>query len=91
VTNQASAITLALVVGCNPLGPSEPAFPRQDAIRKATEQARQSAPELGIQDARVDNVTAELITLAEASRRFRRSLTPHHTSNRPVRRATRSP
>jgi hypothetical protein len=65
----AIAITLALVVGCNPLRPSEPAFSRQDAIRRATQQAQGSAPELDLRDARIDDVTAELITLAEVDQR----------------------
>ena len=68
-TGLAPTITLVLVVGCGLMRPSGPGFSRQDAIRTATEQAKQSAPELGIQDARVDDVTPELITLAETDRR----------------------
>jgi hypothetical protein len=46
-----------------------PAFPREDAIRKATEHARQGAPELDLQDARIVSATAELTTLGEVDRR----------------------
>ncbi|MGB8645516.1 MAG: hypothetical protein WCF84_09780 [Anaerolineae bacterium] len=41
-----------------------------EAIRRARDAAPQSSPEIGIQEARVDTITAELITLAEADRRF---------------------
>lgn len=43
---------------------------RGEVIRRATEDTQRSAPEMGIQEARIDAVEAELITLTEADRRM---------------------
>jgi hypothetical protein len=56
--------------GCDRSPGAGPPFPRATAIQKATEDARGSAPELGIQEVRIDAVTAELVTLGEVDRRF---------------------
>ncbi len=48
----------------------QPGFSREDAIKRATESAAQSAPEVSILEVRIDSVAAELITLGEADRRM---------------------
>lgn len=50
-------------------GPSAALFSREQAIAKATEEARLSDPGLGIQEARIDGAEAELMTLGEADKR----------------------
>lgn len=50
--------------------PAAAAFTREQAIATAREDALRSAPEVGITEARIDSVEAELITLKEADRRF---------------------
>ncbi len=47
----------------------QPAFTRDQAITRARAGAAQSAPELGILEARVERVSAEVITRAELARR----------------------
>ncbi len=57
----------ALALAC---GQPQPAFSRNDAIQRARESARQSVPELFILEARIDEVTAELVPLQEVDRRM---------------------
>lgn len=63
-------LVATVVSGCGTAQVPATAFSRDAAIQRATLAARQSAPEVGILEARVDSVTAELITLAEADRRM---------------------
>ncbi len=43
------------------------AFTKEQAIERASRLAKMGMPEVGMLEARVDSVTAELITLAEAN------------------------
>ncbi len=60
---------VTLVYGCSSFS-SQPAFSKDQAIQRATNDAKQSMPEYAPLETRIDNVTAELITLAEADKRF---------------------
>lgn len=46
----------------------QPAFSRERAIARAREMATQSRPEVGMTEARIDEVTAELMTMSRAYR-----------------------
>lgn len=59
-------LLVCFLMGCA----SAPAFFREQAIARATDAARQSAPEVGILEARIDNITAELTTLRDADARL---------------------
>jgi hypothetical protein len=45
-------------------------FSCEEALHRAAEASRQSEPEMGIQQARMDSLRAELMTYAEADRRL---------------------
>ncbi len=61
---------LLLLLGCQQLGKVEPPFSHADAIKRATQAAANSAPEVGMLEARIDGVTAELVTLEAADRQL---------------------
>ncbi len=61
---------LAWLVGCAAPTATPLPFSKEQAISRATQEAKQSVPEVGIQQARIDSVTAELITLGEADSRL---------------------
>ncbi len=65
----AVALSLAMIPGCGPAA-AGPTLSRDQVIKKAAEDARRSVPEVGIREARVDRVEAELLTLEEVARRF---------------------
>lgn len=53
------ASALAAVSACGPAA-TQPTFTKEQIIQKATEDARRSRPELGMQEAQIDEVTAQL-------------------------------
>ncbi len=64
---------LVLSFACAPpeaAGTPAPRFTREQAIAKATRDAKQTRPSLGIIEVRVDEVDAELVTFGEAHRRL---------------------
>jgi uncharacterized delta-60 repeat protein len=65
----ACLVFLALLAGCSAPTAAALPFSKEQAIARANQEAKQSVPEVGIQQARIDSTTAELITLAEADRR----------------------
>lgn len=60
----------ALLIGCGAPTATPLPFSKEQAIARATQDAKESVPEVGIQQARVDSSAAELITLAEADTRM---------------------
>ncbi len=65
----ACVVFVLLLTACGTLAGNSLPFSQQQAIARASEEAKQSVPEVGIQQARIDSVTAELITLGEADQR----------------------
>ncbi|MCL4489268.1 MAG: hypothetical protein M1570_14225 [Chloroflexi bacterium] len=59
----------ALLTACGALAGNPFPFSQEQAIARARQEAKLSVPEVGIQQARIDSVTADLITLGEADRR----------------------
>ncbi len=59
-----------LLLGCTAPAATPLPFSREQAVAQAAQDARLSAPEAGIRQARIDSVTAELNTLDEADRRM---------------------
>lgn len=57
---------LAFLAGCSQQQTSQPKFSREAAIKRATEGAKRSEPEVGILEARIDNITAVLITAEDS-------------------------
>jgi len=70
VTVALAATVLLLSLGCSQPSTPEPGVPRQKAISRATELAKRSVPEQEMRDARIDAVTAEIITLGDANQRL---------------------
>ena len=60
----------ALLIGCSAPTATPLPFSQEQAIARATQDAKESVPEVGIQQARIDSSAAELITLAEADTRM---------------------
>jgi hypothetical protein len=73
------ALAVAVLVGCGGAG-----FSRVLAVERARREAAESAPELGVLEARIDRVSAERITLAEAGRRDRSGCAEGHDCEAPV-------
>lgn len=65
----AVASALVALAGCSAPTATPPAFSKEQAIARAAQDAKQSAPEVGIRHARLDSFAAELMTLTEADRR----------------------
>ncbi len=64
-------------------------FSKEQAIARANQEAMQSMPEVGIRQARIDGITAELTTLGEADQRMggqrgTGGYRPGQTANSPV-------
>jgi hypothetical protein len=84
----AIAVIVTLSLSCAPSPAPGPAFPRDEAIRKATADASSPAPESSPVVIRIDSVTAELITLGESDQRRRiqspNGYVPGRDQNTPV-------
>ncbi|MGE5262474.1 MAG: hypothetical protein ACM3S0_03765, partial [Acidobacteriota bacterium] len=65
-----SIALLMALIGCSAPTATPLPLSKEQAIVRATQDAKQSVPEVGILQARIDNITAELITLAEADSRM---------------------
>ncbi len=59
-----------LIIGCQTIGVTPLPFSKEQAVARANQEAKQSAPEVGIRQARIDSVAAESITLGEADQRM---------------------
>jgi hypothetical protein len=65
-----SVLEIALLIGVYLYFTPQPAFSRAEAIARAEKLALMSAPEMGIMEARIDEVQAELMSLSQAQRRL---------------------